>query len=1107
MALGYVFLSGEIYLEKQSICRGLFENNACLKILNMSYGKVNALYPVAFPKGASLIFLLAIIFTACRGGDDSIGHTYVVITSNSPVDGENKFVYRVYGTCRGRGKKVAVELHDSNGNSATPEGRPTCNTNGNWAVRVDVGHLEEGTIMITAIHEDFVGRSYSTSRSVFKDTIPINLVINNPNNILLASAMNYRVAGSCTENEQAITVMANDDGDIHQTSLVETSCSQGTWEVELDASGLDQGPVTITATHEDVNGNLSVKTVQVAKDIEGSSVAVVTFGNIIASMEMSYQISGTCSESNRGVDIELQDDQETPNTVAPLTAPTCNESGNWSAQFDTRRLRDGNITIIANHSDSVGNPSSATVQIEKDIEMPILTIEHGGHIFAGTVNNYGLRGECSENERVVTVRITDRVENTEDILREVSCAGSSWVLGGLNMGGFAEGTIILNASQSDVLGNLGSVSAEIQKSNSALAVTIGSPVAINSLNENNYPLGGGCNPSGGMLRARIGGIFPSSVPACVAGEWSANFNLSELGESDSIMITVNYSHNAGMDHAEQQSETVVKDTEVPSFYLAAPVDANRITDSSYQLSGTCGEDGQNVEVSANIQGSSNTPITSQTMCSSNMWSIPLDISILGAGVIEVMATHEDLAGNVAMSTKTANRDNATIVTIANPPNIGVDNQSSYELSGTCSEEGGGVMVSVGGVAPSPQPTCSNFSWNVTGLDVGSLSNGEVAITVTHGSISESSSVAKGCFSQGETGTASNPITICNYNDLKNIQNGLHQHYVLGGNIDASASWSEGDENCNAYNGTAIASTNPCSGMTPLGRFTGSFNGNGHQINDLYINASQLSAGLFSELSGSGVIENLHLRSVQVKNSFGADYFPSVGGLVGIMGPSTMIKSCSVIGSVTSANDSGGLAGFTEGKITNSYTEITIEGKVVGALTAFSNSGTIINSYTRGTASGDGSSDSIAGGLIGSASSNTIIRNSYARVNISNANKRGLLLGEIATSNVFNCYGTGTISTGTGTAGGLIGNTDTTDGTSTVSNSFWNTETSALSTSPGGTGLMMAQMQVSCPTGSSSGICALGSGFIFSSGSYPKIKKCLNCDRNSPTFGSDQVAGQ
>ena len=86
---------------------------------------------------------------------------------------------------------------------------------------------------------------------------------------------------------------------------------------------------------------------------------------------------------------------------------------------------------------------------------------------------------------------------------------------------------------------------------------------------------------------------------------------------------------------------------------------------------------------------------------------------------------------------------------------------------------------------------------------------------------------------GDGLSSENPIVICDYAGLKNIQSGLNKHYVLGRDIDARASWSEGEDingqPCTPYDGnkTTELTEDFCSGMTPLaigtlGRFHRTF---------------------------------------------------------------------------------------------------------------------------------------------------------------------------------------------------------------------------------------------------------------------------------------------
>ena len=64
----------------------------------------------------------------------------------------------------------------------------------------------------------------------------------------------------------------------------------------------------------------------------------------------------------------------------------------------------------------------------------------------------------------------------------------------------------------------------------------------------------------------------------------------------------------------------------------------------------------------------------------------------------------------------------------------------------------------------------------------------------------------------------------------------------------------------------------------------------------------------------------------------------------------------------------------------------------------------------------------------------------------------------------------------------------------------------VSPSPTG-GLNTAEMQVACVAEATTGICVLGSNFVFTEKVYPKVKKCTGaCDADCPVFGTELVGG-
>ncbi len=202
------------------------------------------------------------------------------------------------------------------------------------------------------------------------------------------------------------------------------------------------------------------------------------------------------------------------------------------------------------------------------------------------------------------------------------------------------------------------------------------------------------------------------------------------------------------------------------------------------------------------------------------------------------------------------------------------------------------------------------------------------------------------------------------------------------------------------------------------RFEGTYNGNGFVISNLTMNTDITDVALFAAIGTSGIIENIGLENINVR---GGNY---VGGLVAI------------------------------------------------------NRGTVLNSYTLGIVE---STSYYASGLV--AYNIGIIRDSYSSVNslASNSNSAGLVAqSTTSTANITNSYAMGTSRAGATNVGGIVGETSTNSsittsysagntvgggggaigfkaGSATVSNVYWNTETSGRTNSAAGTGRTSAQI--------------------------------------------------
>jgi hypothetical protein len=262
-----------------------------------------------------------------------------------------------------------------------------------------------------------------------------------------------------------------------------------------------------------------------------------------------------------------------------------------------------------------------------------------------------------------------------------------------------------------------------------------------------------------------------------------------------------------------------------------------------------------------------------------------------------------------------------------------------------------------------------------------------------------------------------PIEIRDWYDLHAIRNNLGGSYILMNDLDSTTA---------GYIELASETANGGRGWEPIGtsddQFTGSFNGQGYEIRDLFINRPDEDyVGLFTHISWTRYIDNVGV----VEN-------------VGV-----------VNADVTGSAQVGSLVGHNEGIVNNSYSSGSVTGDSrVGGLVGW-NQATLSNSYSTGSVTGD----SRVGGLVGDNwYYRGILSNSYSTGSVTGSTQVGGLVGVNYYGNVTRSYSTGSV-TGSTQVGGLVG-----WNTATVSNSFWDKVTSGMEESDGGTGKTMAEMQ-------------------------------------------------
>jgi hypothetical protein len=266
------------------------------------------------------------------------------------------------------------------------------------------------------------------------------------------------------------------------------------------------------------------------------------------------------------------------------------------------------------------------------------------------------------------------------------------------------------------------------------------------------------------------------------------------------------------------------------------------------------------------------------------------------------------------------------------------------------------------------------------------------------------------------------LEIRTWYDLDAVRDNLGGNHTLMNDLDSTTP---------GYEELASPTANQGKGWQPIGTFIphtdygwmgfyGTFDGQGYEIRDLFINRPDEDwVGLFGLVNPGGCIEDIGVVNVTV---IGAE---DVGGLVGCNWG--LVRNSYSSGNITGGSRAGGLVGLNEySTVSNCYSTGNVTGNYwyVGGLVGLNEYSTVSNSYSNGNVSGN---SSFVGGLVG----------------FNGANGYGT---------VSNSYSTGSVS-GSNKTGGLVG-----WNSGSVSNSFWDTETSGQTTSAGGTGKTIAEMQ-------------------------------------------------
>ncbi|WP_428911893.1 LysM peptidoglycan-binding domain-containing protein [Niallia sp. Krafla_26] len=561
------------------------------------------------------------------------------------------------------------------------------------------------------------------------DTVaPSAPVIAQSETITSMNVKNFSITGNAEANS-TITLTLR-DGSSTPITLETTADNDRRFTAKMDAAGLKDGTITITATATDAAGNTSTEGLSsIKKDTSTAKPTLNVANELNGQTSLSYPVTGT-AEPGATVKITISDGFNR----AIAKQAIANERGEFHTLLDISSLNDGNMLVSVTAVDRSGNTSDETIRtVTKDTVSANPVIDNKMPVTIENVRNYTIFG-LAEPGATVELTISDGIHPIVTATANANDAGEFRT--NVDLLSLNDGALTLTSQTIDSFGNKSEVtSTTLTKETSISPPIIESTDVINSQNASNYAIFGYAQPDSSIEITVSDGVHSPIVATATSnpnGEFHVNTDLSSLLDS-TIRVTATQTIGSGI-KSEVGSIELSKDATAPGAPLLHNNQfINEENQSAYLLTGK-GEPNAEIRIrSFNDKDTSAGGLETTVQTDKNgEYRIPIDLSSLQDGDVVFQLSQEDLAGNVSpLTTKTLLKDTTgpTSVTLDSPPTIFSGNVANYLLSGKAEPLITVEMV----ISDGTIDITKSFTTDATGtfsipVDLSTLKDGDVTVS-------------------------------------------------------------------------------------------------------------------------------------------------------------------------------------------------------------------------------------------------------------------------------------------------------------------------------------------------------------------------------------------
>ncbi len=323
-----------------------------------------------------------------------------------PINADNAAAVTISGTAD-PAATVTVSVDDEDGGTNPVVMQAGIDVDGNWTVDIDVSSLTDGTLTFT-VEATVDDNTVTDTITAEKDTVADVVILDPTDAVNENNQSAFEITGT-VEPGSTVTVTIDDEDGGTDPVVVEAVVDQdGNWTATADLSGLNDGPLTITADAVDGVGNAAQDDSSVAKDTVDPTFALDGLDPVGIANADAYTVSGT-GEEGATITVTISDGENDDVTAIV----TVDETETWSiADLDLSGLNDGDLTVTVTAEDAAGNTDTTDTTVAKStlviesVEDPIDADNETMVTISGTV----------DSAATVTVTVDDEDGGTDPVV-------------------------------------------------------------------------------------------------------------------------------------------------------------------------------------------------------------------------------------------------------------------------------------------------------------------------------------------------------------------------------------------------------------------------------------------------------------------------------------------------------------------------------------------------------------------------------------------------------------------------------------------------------------------------------------------------------------------